>query len=246
MCERHTLPQAAELTRNTKRRAPPRNRQERLWALTRQSQTKAPKHHPSLLPCTSDDCKHSISTVTTKGSYSPAGLVQDIFAAASKTVSPLCCCFSDCTCKFTQRRLIWTLYLQGQNPPCTNINTTSSTGSLPRNALNSYHHILDHSWSSQSDISTLWPTCLPQQESLTTVSPWYDCSCTHPICQRTLFPATCCAFLEIAKTISAHDNSFKASSHISPQLFVNDTATDLELEARAATIKWLKILLDLH
>lgn len=99
---------------------------------------------------------------------------------------------------------------------------------------------------SQSDISTLWPTCLPQHESLTTVSPWYDCSCTHPICQRALFPATCCAFLEITKTISAHDNAFKASSHISPQLFVNDTATELELETRAATVKWLKIHLDRH
>lgn len=94
----------------------------------------------------------------------------------------------------------------------------------------------------QGDKSTLWPTCLPQHESFTTLSSWYDCSCTHPICQCALFPATCCAFLEITKSISAHDNAFKAPSHISPHLlFVNDTATELELENRAASVKWLKI-----
>lgn len=72
----------------------------------------------------------------------------------------------------------------------------------------------------QGDRSTLWPTCLPQHERFTKLSPCYVCSRTHPICQRALFPATCCAFLGITKSISATTMPLKLHPTSPPTSFL--------------------------
>lgn len=144
--------------------------------------------------------RRSVSMVTTKGNYSPADLYRTRFY----------CSLQDC---FSSPLLLFRLYMQvhpqetGLNPLSPRAKFSMHTAILPllqvpfpeMPLIHIITFLITAEVPSQSDISTLWPTCLPQHESLTTVFPWYDCSCTHPICQRALFPATCCAFLEITK-----------------------------------------------
>lgn len=136
----------------------------------------------------------------------PSWLAQDSSAAGKR---------SSLKDHFSSPLLLSRVYMQEVHPEETDLSPLSQRSKFSVHTDHSYHLLLIPSPETllihiitfliaaevptQGDKSTLWPTCLPQHESFTTLSPWYDCSCTHPICQRALFPATCCAFLEITK-----------------------------------------------
>lgn len=113
-----------------------------------------------------------------------------------------------------------------------------STGPLPRNAFNSYHHILDRSRSSypgwQINIVTHLPATawkIHKTVSLVCLQPH---SPHLPACS---FPCHMLCLSRDYKKYFCHYNAFKASSHISPHLlFVHYIATELELDTRAARV----------